>query len=148
MALEAGTARLRSIAEEIAGSAGLDAAIPTGSRSDFIEFARRGGKLLLPTGGFEQQWEAFVAVQEQTLGVLDRSEGYMTQAAQLAATGSPAEMEALLDRVFASVRWQAFEYARTVGYSAKPQEEQNSAIEDLFDRYLGKLRKRQTGESD
>lgn len=148
MAIEAGTARLREIADDIAGTAGLQAAIPTGSREDWIEFARRGGRVLLPENGFAQQWEAFVEVQNQTLSVLDRAEGFMTEATRLAATGSPSEMEELLDRVFASVRWQSFEYARTVGLSALPEGQDTTLVEEVFNRYLDKLRERQTGEGN
>jgi hypothetical protein len=144
MALDSASARLRAIVDEIAGSEGLSARLPANRAQAMLDFARRGGHVLLPIENHPAQWDAFVTVQEQTLDVLDRAEGFMTEAVHLAASGSPDATEALLERVFASVNWQTYDLARTAASGVLPQGEDSSLIEDVFDRYLGKIKERQT----
>jgi hypothetical protein len=138
LALEAGADRLREHIDRIAGSAGLSARLPANTRDAIFDFARRGGHVVLPVKGYEAQWDAFTEVQKETLDILDRAQGYMTEAAQLAASGSPTEMDQFADRVFSSVRWHAVEVVRKTGFSSVPEGEDRSVIEDLLDRYITK----------
>lgn len=146
IALDISTDTLRELVDEIAGSAGLSARIPASRSQALFDLARRGGQVALPVSGYEKQWEAFVDAQEITLDVLDRATGFALEAAHVAASGSPEEMERTLERVFASVEWRAVDYVRLTGYSALPDGEDKSFIEDAFDRFVDKLRERQTGE--
>jgi hypothetical protein len=143
--LEGAADKMRAIAEEIAGAEGIDIPAPPTDSSRLLDYVRRGGRTLLPFEGYRQQWDAFIAAQQQTIEGLGKSQGFMSEAAQVLATGSVGDAEALLERVFASVRWQAIEYAKTTGFSALPEEEGKPALIDLFERYAEKRRARETG---
>lgn len=157
MALETGSERLRQHALRALRAARSAVKVPS-SRAALLELARRGGKIAMPGYGYGLQWKAFVDVEEQTLTVLDRAEGFMLAAARLAASGSPAEMYRYVDRIFDSVNLQAFEYVKTVGFSAFPEatkeERQEKArykeavrlLQGLFESRLSKLRQRQAAE--
>ena len=69
----------------------------------------------------------------------------MSDAAQALATGSPAEIEAVLDRVFATVKWQTLDYIKTTGFSALPEDEGKPALIDAIERYGEKRRAAQEG---
>jgi hypothetical protein len=146
IALDRLSGEMRAIVDFVAGSEGLEARVPANSTQALLDFARRGGRVLLPVQNYAAQWEAFVDVQEKTLDVLARAEGFMTEAAQVAARGSPAEMEAVFERVFASVRWQTLDYIKTTGFSALPDGEDKSTLEDALERYADKRRERESGE--
>jgi hypothetical protein len=146
MGLDAATGQMRRVVDGIAGSEGLSARMPAGGSRGVLDFARRGGHMALPVAGYAQQWEAFTQVQEQTLDVLDRAEGFILSAAQLSASGSPQEMERQLERVFASVKWQTFEYVKLTGFGGLPDGEDKSLIEEVFERYLAKRRELETAD--
>lgn len=136
----------RRIIDDIAGSEGLPVRIPASGSEQFLEFARNGGRMLLPVEGHAAQWEAFIDVQEKTLSVLDRAEGFMLEAAHVMAASSPAEIEAVLERVFASVNWQTVEYVQLAGGGVLPDDEDGSVVKDAMGSWLDRLRARQTGE--
>jgi hypothetical protein len=144
MALESLSNSMIKEAYGISDAQGEARRLPTNTREAILDFARRGGHAVLPHAGFEDQWDSFVDVQNQTLDVLDRARGYLSEAAHVAAQGSPAEMEELIDRVFGSVSWQTAEYIKTVGFSEVPEGEDRSIIEDFFDRYITKRKEHST----
>jgi hypothetical protein len=131
LALEQASEVMWEQVESVAGVEGLQARIPADSTEALVDAARHGGRLLLPFESHRRQWDAFVAAQEQTLGILDRAQGYMTEAVRLAATGSPAEIQAHLEQVFASVDRQVVEFSR-ISASAVAEEEDAGAIDDAF----------------
>jgi hypothetical protein len=140
MALDQLAAEMRAIVDDVAGSEGLEATVPSSRGQALLDFVRRGGRAFLPVRGYEKQWEAFVDIQEQTLGVLDRAQGFMSEAVQVLSRGSAADAEALLGRVFASLQWQEASYIRTAGFSALPDEEGKPMLLDIMDRLVEKKR--------
>lgn len=145
LALAAAAVEMRKIVEKIAHAEGLGDKIPGDKTDAILKMAREGGQMLLPHRGYEKQWAAFTKVQKQTLDVLDRAQGFMTAAAHLAATGSPEEMEELLERVFGSVKWETARYIQTTGWSVMPEQAKTSRISKVFEKFLANKAKK-TGD--
>ena len=143
--LDHATGKMRAIAEEIAGAEGIDIPAPPTDSRRLLDYVRRGGHVVLPFEGYPAQWDAFVQVQQQALDGLAKTERLMSDAAQALATGSPAEIEAVLDRVFATVKWQTIDYIKTTGFSALPEDEGKPALIDAIERYGEKRRAAQEG---
>jgi regulator of replication initiation timing len=148
MSLDRASTLLRDTAIDIAVAQGKSPKIPATGTKAFFAMARRGGKLVSLSRGYERYWSAFLSVQNQTLRILDRNEGFMLDASRLIATGSPDEIDAHIDRVFGSLNWQQAKYARTVGMSAVPDSLQKHLIEDALDRFLTHLKIRDQGKGD
>jgi hypothetical protein len=146
LALDQASEEMRSLVEHSLGADGLSAEIPTNRTEALIDLARRGRNLLIPASGYERQWDAFLHVQGQTWELLNRNEGFMKDAAQLAATGNPAAMEAYAEKVFANLKWQSFEYVKTVGMSAVPEDEEKSVVEKVFDKLLARKKQQEMGD--
>jgi hypothetical protein len=143
--LDTAAERMRAIAEEIAGAAGIDIPAPPTEARQFLDYVRRGGRVLLPIEGYAQQWEAFNDAQQLALDGLGKTQGFISEAAQVLATGSVSETLALAERVFATVEWQAFDYFKTTGLSGLPDDEDKPAVVDWLERYADKRRAQETG---
>lgn len=143
--LDHAAGKMRAIAEEIAGAEGIDIPAPPTDSRQLLDYVRRGGRVVLPVEGYRAQWDAFIQVQQEALDGLGKTQRLMSDAAQALASGSPGEIEAVLDRAFATVKWQTFEYIKTTGFSALPDDEDKSPLIDLLDGYGAKLRASQEG---
>lgn len=67
-----------------------------------------------------KSWEAFIRVQEKTLRLLSRAESAALEAAEVAALGSPADMERVRRRVFGNLEQDAGELVRTASPAQVP----------------------------
>jgi hypothetical protein len=114
---------------------GLPGELPGMSSDDLVAAAKSGIRHAIPAYGFQEQWEAFVEIQKQSLDLLGRTEGYILEAAKLSAEASPERMSGLMERVFADVNWQGAEFVRQVGFSDLPETEK-SIFESFLDKYL------------
>lgn len=146
LALDNLTGRLRGIVDEIAGSEGLDINVPANGTEAMLEFARRGGRMLLPVEGYQAQWDAFVETQGITQGLLENATSFITEAAHVAASSSPEQMEAVIDRVFATVNCTSLDYVRATGFSAIPEGEDRGILLDATQNYADRRCAQETGE--
>jgi hypothetical protein len=144
-ALDIAKGRMQHAIEELVAVSGLSDKLPTGGVDAVVKMAQEGGRFLIPVEGFKEQWDTFVNVQAQTVPILTRAEGFMMEAARLGALGSPAEMQAYLEIVFASVKWQAVEYAKTIGLPEVPEEERGH-VQSVWENFLDARKAKETGE--
>lgn len=144
VAIDHATGLIHEKVDEIAGAEGLAATIPKDASDALSKLAREGGKILLPHKGYERQWETFLSAQEQTLGILDRSQGSILDAARLAATASPAEMEAHVEKLFASTGDEAAGFIKLIADREIPEGE-SPTIKKAFEKYFS-LRRKPAGE--
>jgi len=117
--------------------------VPLGRDDAIRQLAQAGKTIVLPHDRFRRQWEAFLDAQKQTLDLVHRNGDYMHEAARLAATGSPREMDAYLDRIFKDVKWQSVEYLKIAGTSDLRDEDRNF-FTNALDKYLS-IRKSRDG---
>jgi hypothetical protein len=114
---------------------GITSAIPTDAEDAIMRAARAGRRILIPQDGFKTQWDAFLKVQRQTATLVPRSQGHILEAARLMGEGSPGELQRHIGTIFGSVRGEAADYVRTVGYSDL-SEEQAGPMKKALDWFL------------
>ena len=117
--------------------------IPFSKEEAIEQMARAGKTFFIPLDRHPERWEAFMETQKRTLTLVERLQGYTTEAARLAVEGGPQEMQEHLEKIFAFVKWESVEYVKTAGMSALPEEDRGVFI-DALDTYIG-MRKEKDG---
>jgi len=116
--------------------------VPLNNEDAIYQMAVAGRKVLVPYDRFQREWGAVVKVQQQTLNLIEVSEEHMKRAAQLAAQGSPAEMQSYLDKVFRHVELETTEYMNTVGAAYRPDDSSVELFTKPLDQYIAFRRSR------
>lgn len=127
--------KMKGAVSELLEANGLPNELPSMSSDDMVAAAKAGIRVAIPEFGFQEQWNTFIDIQKQSLDLLGRAEGYMSEAVRLCASASPEQIERLSERVFADVNWQAADFVRQVGFVNLPEEEK-SIFENLIDKYV------------
>lgn len=136
--------KMKGAVGDLLSANGMPDELPAMSADDLVAAAKSGIRHAIPGYGFQEQWEAFIEIQKQSLDLQGRTEGYILEAAKLSADASPERMSQLMERVFADVNWQGAEFVRQVGFSDLPEAEK-SLFESFVDKYLD-LRKPQDAQ--
>lgn len=128
--------RTKEAIDNLLGVSGIASAIPTNAEDLVVKAATEGRRVLIPAAGFKKQWDAFLKVQAQTATLVERSQGFVSEAAHLCAQGTPAEIAAHVKKVFGHVETEAADYTLKVGLSDLPEEQAGpfeKALQKLLD---------------